>query len=317
MSYITADSAQSAEAFLIAQASYIEREVYKIQYPAIRYKALVPLDTSAHPWAPSVTFFSLDQVGQASWFNGRADDVPLANIVRAKYETPIEMGAIGYEFDMEELQQAQLLGRNLTADKADAAQFAAEKFIDNVAILGDPNVNYTGLINNPYVTVTTAAPTGTGSATQWSTKTTDQMLVDVNGILSGIWTGSNTVELADTLLMPLANWQIANDTRFDQIGITTLIEFLRTKNIYTAETGQPLTIKPVRGLDTAGAGGTARMVAYRRDPSVVKMHVPMPFQFVAGAPWRRGPMKWHVPGIFRVGGVDFRRPGAARYMDGV
>ena len=57
------------------------------------------------------------------------------------------------------------------------------------------------------------------------------------------------------------------------------------------------------------------MVAYRRDPTVVKMHLPMPYRFLK--PWQVGPIIWEVPGIFRFGGVDFRRPGAARYMDGL
>jgi len=33
--------------------------------------------------------------------------------------------------------------------------------------------------------------------------------------------------------------------------------------------------------------------------------------------WRDGPMLWKVPGIFRFGGVDIKRPGAFRYVDGL
>ena len=33
-------------------------------------------------------------------------------------------------------------------------------------------------------------------------------------------------------------------------------------------------------------------------------------------PMRTGPLTYEVPGIFRFGGLDVRRPGAMRYMDG-
>lgn len=45
------------------------------------------------------------------------------------------------------------------------------------------------------------------------------------------------------------------------------------------------------------------------------MHMPMPFRFLE--PWRTGPMLYEVPGIFRLGGVDIKRPKAVRYRDGL
>lgn len=33
-------------------------------------------------------------------------------------------------------------------------------------------------------------------------------------------------------------------------------------------------------------------------------------------PMRTGPLMYDVPGIFRFGGLDKRRPGAIRYLDG-
>ena len=84
-------------------------------------------------------------------------------------------------------------------------------------------------------------------------------------------------------------------------------------NVLTAQTGQPLVIRAVRGLETAGAGGTGRMVAYRRDPEVLKMHIPMTHRFLPV--WQTGPLIFDVPGIFRLGGLDIRRPMAVRYLD--
>jgi len=93
------------------------------------------------------------------------------------------------------------------------------------------------------------------------------------------------------------------------------LDYLAKYNQYTHITGQPLTIRGVLGLGTAGTGGVGRMVAYRRDPRVVKIHVPMRHQFMPV--WQTGPITFEIPGIFRVGGVEIRRPGAFAYVDGI
>jgi hypothetical protein len=94
-----------------------------------------------------------------------------------------------------------------------------------------------------------------------------------------------------------------------------VLDYLATKNVYTQITGRPLTIRALRGLETAGQGGSGRMVAYRRDPQVLKMHIPMPHQFLPVM--QTGPMVFDVPGIFRVAGLEVRRPKAVRYVDGI
>ena len=307
--------AQSAEAFLVSQLTYIEREVYRIVYPQIRYPAIVPVDMSAPPWIPSVTYFSLDGVGKAQWFNGRANDVPLAEVLRAKYETPVKMAAIGYEFDLEELSQAQMLGRNLTTDKAYYARLASDEFIDNAAIFGDASVGYLGLCNNPTVAQVTAAA-GASGYTQWAKKTPAEILQDFNAALSGPFVATNTVEMANTVLVPPLGFSQIASTMVNTNSTETILQFVQRSNVYTARTNQPIQIEPIFGLDTAGSGGTARMVAYWKNPAVVKMHMPMPFRFI-DQPWRDGPMLWKVPGIFRFGGVDIKRPGAFRYIDGI
>lgn len=312
--------AQQALGFLISQTSSIEAQAYEIQYPDIQYPNLVPVDTSANQWAKSVTFFSTDKVGQADWFSHLAKDVPLADVERSKFEQPLEMAAIGYRYTLEEIGQAQMVpGTNLTSDRAAAAVRAYEEFMDGIALRGVPpsgnTKNWTGLINDPNVTAGNVANDGTGSSTLWANKTPDQILRDINALLTGVYTGSLTVEMADTLLLPVARLDYIATTARSSTSDTTILEYLRRNNTYTSITGAPLTIRAVRGLETAGAGSTARMVAYRRDPQVVKLHLPMPHRFLPA--WQTGPLVFDIPGIFRTGGVEIRRPKAFRYGDGI
>jgi hypothetical protein len=305
--------------FLIEQLTYIEPKVDEVLYPEIQYPALIPVDFSANEWAKSITYFSSDKAGQAQWFNGYARDVPRADVSMNKYETGVSMAAIGYGFTIEELAQAAMLpGPNrlkLDDARANAARFAYEKFVDQALMFGDTTKNYSGLINNAAVTAMTAAATGTSGATTWASKTPDQWTADINTAISGIYTTTNTVEWADTVLLPISRLLTMADTPRNATNDNTPLEFLSKGNAYTAITGKPLTIRGVRGLDTAGAGGTARLIAYRRSPDVLKAHIPMRHKFLP--PMRTGPILYEVPGIFRFGGLDIKRPASVRYVDGI
>lgn len=306
---------QVSQSFVLSQVTRINTRVYEIKYPAVQYRELVPVDTTGPEWVKSITYFSNDAVGQAQWMNAGADDVPRAELIRNKTEMGVSMAAIGYGWNIEELAQAQMLGINLADRKAVAARRVSEEFIDNVAFFGDAQKGYTGAVNNPSVTAGSAAATGTGSTTTWSTKTPDQILFDINTALSGIFDSTLTTEMADTLLIPETQYTYITTTRLDTYNPTTIYDWITRNNLYTVRTGRPLTIRSLRRLNTAGSGGTARMVAYRNSEEVLRLNLPMPFRFFE--PMRQGPFRWDVPGAFRVGGVDVSLPGAMRYVDGI
>jgi len=307
--------AQSAMAFAVSQATRINARVYEMPYPEIRYRGLVPVDMTGPEWVKSVTYFSLDGVGQAEWLNAGADDVPRAEILRAKMETTVSMAGIGYGWNVEELAQAQQLGIDLSAAKARSARRAAEQKVDAVAFLGDAEKGFTGIANNASVTAGDAAATGAGSSTAWADKTPGNILSDVNAAITGVFTGTEYTALADTILLPYTQMHLIGTTQLSENTETTVLQWLRTNNVYTMETGQPLTIRGIRGLETVGDGSTARMVAYRNSDEVLKLNMPMPFRFFPV--WQTGPFRYEVPGAFRIGGVDVLLPKEMSYTDGI
>ncbi len=309
----TRDAQQQAMSFLVQQASYIEQQVYRIQYPDIQYPSLVPVTTEAPEWTKSITFYSQDAVGRADWFHQRAKDMPLADVTRGQHEETVELAGIGYRYDLAEINTAMMQGINLPSDKAAAAYRAYEEFVDEIAIVGDTDKGKYGLTNNPNVTIVNAASGGTAPySPSWLDKTTQEILNDVNDLLTGAYTASQTVELADTLLLPISVYSHIATLQMPNLPMTVL-EWISRYNVYTQQTGQPLMVRGIRRLDTAGVGGTGRIVAYRRDPLVVRMHIPMPHMFLQ--PFQTGPLIFDVPGIFRLGGVEIRRPSAFRYLD--
>jgi hypothetical protein len=313
---ITRDAQQTAYNFVVAQTTVIEAQVVKMQYPEVQYPDLVPVDTATgNEWVKSITYLSADMVGRADWFHHTALDVPLADLSREKFERGIEMAAIGYRYTLEEVASAMSVpGLNLTADKAAACRRAYEEFVDGIALRGAATKNMQGLINSSLVTATTAPADGAGSATTFASKTNAQVIRDINSALTGIASGTNWLYYADTILLP-PGVLVGLAGRVIEYTQMNLLDWIKTYNVLTVQTGRPITIAGVRGLEIAGAGGISRMVAYRRDPQVLKMWIPMPHRFMPV--WQRGPLVFDVPGIFRLGGVEIRLPAAMRYLDGV
>lgn len=307
-------TAQDALGFVTDQTYRINAEVYATQYPELNYAELVPVNSQGPEWASGVITYTTDSAGQAAWFSGGAKDMRLADVLRGKTEHTFDMAGIGYEFNLEEVNRAALVNQPLTNQKADAARRGALEFIHNAALYGDTLKAFAGLFTSAAVTQGLVANNAGATSRLWVNKTPDEILADFNSVLTGIYTGSNTVEMADTVVLPIDSFLYIGQRRLSADNQETVLSFLQRTNAYTMVTGRPLTIRGARRLETLGAGNTRRMVAYRRDPGVVEFHLPMPHRFMPV--WHNGPLNFLVPGIFRLGGCEFKRPAAIRYADG-
>jgi hypothetical protein len=307
------DAQQANLGWLTSQTSLIEPGVYKNKYPDVDYASLIPVATSGNEWIKSVTYFSMDGAGKAEWINGNGKDTPVVGTTMDKFETPVYTAGIGYSYGYEEVNQARMLGISLDAEKASYARRAYEEMVYNVAFTGSTAKGFQGLFAYSGVPSQAIAADGSGSSALWSAKTADQINRDVNAMLIGMNSATNTVEMADTLILPIERYQSLASTRMGDTNFT-ILEFVRKSNVYTAMTGAELTIRGMRGLLTAGSRTSARMIAYRRSPEVLKLHIPMPHRFL---PVQIEGLQFTIPGIFRLGGLDVKLPNAIRYGDGI
>ena len=299
---------QAALTFAAENTEHIEREVNETVYPDILYPSLIPVDTSAPAFAETVTFYTSDKYGRAEWINGNADDIPLAGSELSKQSTQVHMAAIGYGWGYAELQQAMLINHPLAATDALAARRAYEEFVERLVFEGDSLKGIKGILDSSAVTAT-VVPNG-----NWQTANADDIVADINYVISGIQAATANGAMADTLLLPVEKMNILSSKRMGDTTMT-LLAFIKANNLYTAVTGLPLTIRAVKKLSTAGVGGTARLVAYRRDPSVLKLHMPMPHTFLPV--YQPAPLRFEVAGVFRLAGLDIRKPDEVRYGDGI
>lgn len=291
---------QAALGFVVNQRTHIETEVLRKPYPEIKYARMIPVDTSANPFALSVTHFAQDSVGKAKFVSGKGDDIPLVNVKGSKFEQTVNTAGIGYSFSLEEIGAAQQLGQNLSADKAEAARMGYERLVDEVAFLGDATLGVEGLYNMTGITTAAAGAT-------FAASTPDEIATIINTALNAINTETLGMEVANTIVLPLKTSVQLHRRMTDGTG--TVLDYIRSANIYTSDTDQPLTIEFDYRLDALN-----KMVVYRRDPQVLKMHMPMPLRFIAPQPVN---LEIKVLGMFRFAPVNIRRPGAVRYISGV
>lgn len=312
---------QQALAFVLGQAYAVNTRVYETRYPDWDFGRLVYVDTTGPEWSPGILTYTSDMSGRANWQSGYAKDVPLADVSADRTPRNFHLAAIGYQWNLEEVNSALAVpGASLSDRRARAARLAYTKFLFDLTVKGSAEKGMGGLINYAGVTITNAPADGTAGSTLWvnaagvGQKTPAQIVRDINIALQGIFISTYESELADTLLLPIEAYNYIAGTPYSATTMETILSFVQRTNIYTQQTGRPLTIRTVRELSTGAANGTTgRMVAYRNGEEYVKLLLPMPHRFLNV--WQDGPMNYVVPGIFRTGGIDVLTTAAMRYID--
>lgn len=308
-------------AFVQGQAYKVNTKVYETKYPDWDFGRFVFVDSSGPEWGAGIMTYSSDVSGKANWQSGYAKDVPMADVSQDMQLRSFHLAAIGYQWNLEEVNTALgVVGGTLPQRRARAARLAYMQFMYNLTLFGDADKGLAGLSNLP-VPTTTAPADGTGSVTFWvdedgvGTKTPAQVVRDINAGISGSYRASKFTEMADTVALPQEALEYIAGTPYSETTTETILSFIMRTNLYTMQTGQPLTIVAWPELGTAGVGGTGRMVIYKNDEDYVKLHLPMPHKFLPV--YQDGPFNFAIPGIFRTGGIELVSNAAFRYVDGI
>ncbi len=319
-----------ADTFAFARnAAYqMNASIYEIQYEDISLAGLVPINTNFGEWAPGYGQLIGDMTGQAEWQSTYAKDVPLADVNTDSVMAPLDEYAIGYQWNVGEVQKAALYGFNLPDRRARAARRGADQFQYDLAMIGSAVKGWTGLTNNANVTPVAAPATGDAAPTSaWvlntgvGNKTPAEIVAELNGLLMGPASVAGTpgALLSNRIALPAVAFRYIATTPYgvDAPGDTILTYFQRV-NLYTQRTNQPVEVVELPMLATAatvGIAGGGRAIAWRNSADVLELPVAMPFRFFPI--YQDGPFNFTVPGLSRVGQLDVKLPGAIRYLDGI
>lgn len=295
-------------AFFKRELEAVKASTYDVKFKQNKAFSLFPVSSEAPAGATEITWRQFTRVGVAKMVADYATDFPRVDVYGAEYSVkPVGIGA-SYGYSIEEIRRAQMAGLPLETRRAEAARKAIEDKINSIAFSGDTYSNLAGFIGYSGNTEYTVASGGTGNTKTWSTKTADQILDDMNGLVSAIVAATNGIEQPDTMLMPIAQYNlIATKPRSSYSDVTVMEYFLRT-NPYIKR------IEWVTELDAAGSGSTDRFYVYVNDPMHLTLEIPLMFeQFDAD---KEG-MTYKIPVYAKCAGMIEYFPAAVGYADGI
>lgn len=301
-------------AFFSRELEYVKTRSYDKKYADIKARMIIPVSTEADPWADSIVYESYDHVGMAKLITGYSSDLPRADVKAQEFIHPVKSLGSSYGYNIMEIRKSAARGKSLEQRKANAAKRAILEKENALALLGDSDVGFDGFLKHPNVPVVVLPADNTSNDTEWinangvALKTPSQILRDLHMLVNAVVDQSLGKETPDTLLLPRSRFLYVASTPFstgDSDGKTILKMFLE----------QSLYIKNVEWLnelETAGSGGSKRMMAYRRDPEAVTMEIPQDFEQFDPQPEN---LEFVVPCHSRFGGVLFYYPLSAAYAD--
>lgn len=186
-----------------------------------------------------------------------------------------------------DVQRGSVTGRSIEKMYDDGIRLDFDKYMDANTYVGLPKYGTKGLINQEGIAAVSVA-TGASGSTEWSSKTIDEILEDINQAILEAWinSGYDNRAIPNHVLIPPKQYAYLVKTPFSIAGANgsiSLLEYLKANNI-AKDKGVDLFIGECRWCVGAGVGGKDRMVAYVNNDYFVDMDMPVQLQRVMTQP---------------------------------
>lgn len=294
--------------FFKRELEYIKARTYDTKYKQLKAFGLIPISSEANNGATEITWRKYSMVGFAKIIADYAIDFPRVDVYGE--ETTVKVKDIGdsYGYSIQEIRRSQMAGKRLDQRRSDTARRAIEEKINAIALLGDSLSGLNGIIKYPGITEYTVPADGTGATKTWATKTVDQVVRDITGIVNAIFNTTNGREAPDTLLLPITKYMYLATTRMGSVNDTTLLEYILKTNPFLKK------IDWLTELSGAGASGGDRMLCYCNDDQHLSLEIPQPFE--SFDPIQKG-MEFEVACHAETAGVIVYYPLSIAFADGI
>lgn len=289
------------------QLEYVESRAYEVKYPTLKGRELFPVDYSVPTGAETFTYRMYDHQGAFNLITNYGDDFKRVNVTGVEVTGKVHSFGASVEYSVQDLRAAAMAGLPLQDHEVRAARRASEQKLDDIILNGEANGNLYGIMTHPNIP-NAAVPNGAGGTPEWSTKTPDEILADLNDIVTDMVELTKGVEAPDTLILPIAQYEIINNTARSDTSDTTILQFFLQNNMHIR------TVESWYKLKEAGAGSTDVMIAYRNDPEVIQTVIPQEFEMF---PPQEKNMAFNVPCHSRFGGTRIRYPLALSIRRGI
>lgn len=246
------------------------------------------------------------------WISPNTTTLPGVSVNGERVVLPLRLLGQEISYTSVELERSQLIGQPIDTQKFDAMNIMYQMNTDEMVYVGDTDVGAKGLLNSSLVT-TGAVANGAAGTPAWATKTPDEILKDVNDMVTAAWQASGFAVCPDKVLLPPAQFAYISSQKVSTAGNVSILQFLEDNSIALRVNGRKLEIQPVKWLTGCGASGADRMVAYTNQEDKVRFPmVPVRRE----TPYYLG-IKFNAPYIWAFGEVEFLYPETVIYRDGI
>ena len=300
----------NATVFFARELEDIDAVLYEIKKKELVYRQFIPVSNRVNAGADSYTYRMFDKVGMAKIISDYADDLPRADVFGNEYTSKIKSLGSSFGYSTQEVRAASMANVPLETWKASAARRAIHEQESEIAWRGNDDSGLPGFLNNVNIPIT-ATPTGTGGFT-WLLKTPDEIIADVSLIITQVRANSKKRFSADTMLLPIAQWNIIATTPRSTTSDMTILEFLtKPGNSFGLTTIESIPDE----LDSAFTGGTEDgLIVYEKNSEVLEQMIPL--EMITHPVQERG-FEFVIPVESRHGGTVLRCPIACAIMTGI
>lgn len=284
--------------FFARELETIKSRSYDVRYPTLRQREVIPLSFEGDPAAQTITYSQYDQVGMAAIVADYATDFRNVEISGKQFTAPVKSLGASFQYSIMEIRSAAKTGKPLTQSKANAARRAIMQLERDIAFWGDTASGLQGWLTN------TNIPDVTLAHGAWldDAQTNANILADLNNLANSVIDTSKSVEVPNTMLLPIAYYtKLATTPRSDGSDMTILNYFLENTPFIES-------VDWLAELAAANSGGNLSddtAIVYDRNPEKFTLEIPQEFETFA--PELRG-MAYKVAVHERCGGVIIPYP---------
>jgi hypothetical protein len=190
-----------------------------------------------------------------SWAGKQTNQVGAQSLDIAKITNPLRIWEQEVKFTILELESAAKTGRPVDQQKFEFLQLKHQMDIDEQVYVGDLGTGDTGLLNSSLITNTKIVATGASGSTPWVSKQPDEILADVNELITSVWTASAWAVMPNRLLLPPIVFGYISTQKVSNAGNVSILRYLEENNITVrAQKGGGLQIFPCKWLVGLNAG---------------------------------------------------------------
>ena len=248
-------------------------------------------------------------------FFDAANDIPVIQADMSKQIARTFNFSEYMAFTWMEKQKMLQVGRDPETFLNKGIRLHFDKMLDRNVYVGFRKAASTGLCNNPNITRTSAARNAGNTSTRWRDKTADEILMDINSVLSAVWQENDCSSdaLPNHILIPVEQFGQLVTRKVSDDSERSILTYVLENNL-AARQGKQLVISPCKWCSGIGSDAADRMVVYMNQVDRICFNLTQPLRRVET---EYVDMRIKIPYYAQFSEVRFLYPTTVRYMDGI